>query len=814
MLYADIIIPLALPKNFTWLIPDGWANKQLIGCRVEVLLGKTKRYAGIVKKTHHTKPIGFEPKSIINIIDDEPLVYEKQLELWEWIAEYYMCTEGEVMQAALPAHFKLTSETILTYNEDAENSFTHLDDNAFLVAEALHIKKELKLTEVQQILDNKNVYAVIKQLIDAQICFAQESLHKKYKEKKDTFINLQSKYNNETNLAELLNANWSKAPKQLELLLAFIHLYKIEPDITQKQLLTKAGATASQLKALIDKNILIAEKRSVDRLPNLPPLSTINYQLSTAQQQAYQKIQNVFQEKPVCLLHGITASGKTEIYIKLIEEQLSQGKQTLYMLPEIALTGQIIRRLQKHFGGNVAVYHSKFNPNERVELWNKVKSGQIKIILGARSALFLPFKDLSLIIIDEEHDTSFKQQDPAPRYHARDAAIYYASLYNAKILLGSATPSIESYYNTQQKKYALVELTERFGEAKLPKIEIIDTKIIPTKDHSRVILSPILLENIATVLQKKEQAILFQNRRGYTLHQICATCGWIPHCEHCDVTLTYHKTKNQLQCHYCGTLYNLIYTCAACGSHKFVQRSFGTEKIEELLAEHFPQARIARMDIDSVRGKHDHEKLIQLFEQHRIDILVGTQMVVKGFDFERVSLVSIVDADALLSFANFRVNERAFQLIQQVSGRAGRKDANGKVVIQTSNPKHSVLALAQQHNYTAFVEQELLNRKQFSYPPFTRILMLRFKHKHKDIAEQSSQLMLQLLSTYKNYITGPAEPVINRIQNKYIYELMIKLPKDKLLMQNIKQNIENAIAVIHNKKGFSNVHIVPDVDTY
>ena len=814
MLYADIIIPLALPKNFTWSIPAAWANKKLVGCRVEVLLGKSKRYAGIVKQLHHQPPNGFEPKPIINIIDEEPLVYPKQLQLWEWISKYYMCTEGEVMQAALPAHFKLSSETILICNEDAENDFTALDDQTFLVAEALQIKKELRLTEVHQILDGKQVYAVIKKLIEAQICLVWESLTKKYKEKKDTFISLQTHYNNETALATLLNANWSKAPKQLELLLAFIHLYKTEPNITQKQLLTKAGATATQLKALIDKNILIAETRSVDRLPDVPKLSIVNYQLSIAQQLAYQQIQNVFKQKAVCLLHGITASGKTEIYIKLIEEKLAQGKQTLYILPEIALTGQIIRRLQKHFGGNVAVYHSKFNLNERVELWNKVKSGQIKIILGARSALFLPFKNLSFIIIDEEHDTSFKQQDPAPRYHARDTAIYYSSLYNAQVLLGSATPSIESYYNAQQKKYGLVNLTERFGEAQLPQIEIIDTKIIPTKDRSKIILSPILLENIATVLQKKEQIILFQNRRGYTLHQICSACSWIPHCEHCDVTLTYHKTKNQLQCHYCGSSYPLVYTCAACGSHQFVQRSFGTEKIEELLAEHFPQARIARMDIDSVRGKHDHEKLIQLFEQHRIDILVGTQMVVKGFDFEKVSLVGIVDADALLSFAHFRVNERAFQLIQQVSGRAGRKDANGKVCIQIANPQHPILVLAQQHNYAAFVEQELKFRQQFNYPPFTRILMLRFKHKHKDIAEQASQLMLQLLPIYKNYITGPAEPVINRIQNKYIYELMIKLPKDALLIQNIKQSIQDAVAVIHNRKGFSAVQIVPDVDAY
>jgi len=824
-MFAEIIIPLALPKNYTWSVPARMMEQVAIGCRVEVELGKNKRYAGLIKKLHSTRPEAFEPKDILNLLDTTAVVHEEQLKLWEWIAQYYMCSEGEVMAAALPSYFKLSSETILVFNEEFGDDFSSLDHDEYLVAEALLIKKELKLPEVQEILDSSHVYPVIKKLIEKKVAHVWESLKESYSPRKETFVVLNPIYDNEEKLSELLN-NWGRAPKQMELLLSYLHLQKTEGEVTKPELLKKSNASEAQLKGLADKNILLLKKREVDRINYLPKNISINFDLTNAQQQALQELQDIFTEKQVALLHGVTSSGKTLLYIKLIEQFLKEGRQVLYLLPEIALTSQIIRRLQKHFGGYIGIYHSKFNQNERIEIWNKVKTGELKIVLGARSALFLPFSNLGFIIVDEEHDTSFKQQDPAPRYHARDAAIYYASLYHAKVLLGSATPSVESYHNSRPidpdrngdgravaGKYGLVELMERYAGVEMPTIEIVDTKKILPKERTKTIVSPMLQEEIKKSLEKKKQVILFQNRRGYSPYQVCQVCGWIPHCKHCDVSLTYHKLTNKLHCHYCGTTYPLVLTCEACGSHQFVQRNFGTEKIEEQLEEIFPDARVARMDIDSVRGKKAHDNLIQLFEQNRIDILVGTQMVVKGLDFELVNLVGILDADSLLSFADFRVNERAFQLMEQVSGRAGRKDGEGKVMIQVANTRHPVLAYVQQHNYLSFFNEEIEGRKRYFYPPFSRLIMITFKHKMRDVAVNASNHFTAALQTkFGKYMVGPAEPVVNRVRNQYLMELLFKLPKDTHLISDCKKNILQQIAVLHNEKSFRSVVVIPDVD--
>jgi primosomal protein N' (replication factor Y) len=814
LLYAEVIIPLALPKNYTWAIPENLHTSQRTGSMVEVVLGKKKRNSGIVKQIHSNKPEAFDPKEILNVLDEEPQVYPQQLQLWEWMADYYMCSEGEVMQAALPSHLKLSSETNLSYNEEYGEDFSELDNEEFLVAEALLIKKELKLTEVQQILDASHVYHVIKRLLEKGVCMVWEALKEKYKEKKETYITLHAYYHNEENLSKLLN-EWSKnkAPKQLELLLAFLHLIKTVGEVTQPELLKKANATPAQLKGLAEKNILRLEKRSTDRIAGLPKEVKIDFQLSEAQLLAADDVLQVFNEKAVCLLQGVTASGKTQIYIKIIEQYVKSGKQVLYMLPEIALTAQIIRRLQKYFGGYITIYHSKFNPNERVEIWNKIKTGETKVVLGARSSLFLPFQDLGLVIVDEEHDPSFKQQDPAPRYHARDAAIYYASLFNAKVLLGSATPSIESYHNTQLGKYGLVKLTERYGNVKMPLIELVDVKTITTQNKGKVILSPQLTEAIAKTIEQNKQVILFQNRRGYSPYEICGTCGWIPQCENCDVTLTFHKARNKLQCHYCGTSYPVVLTCAACGSHNFIKKNFGTEKIEESLIEAFPNARIARMDYDSIKGKNDHDALIKLFEQQKIDILAGTQMVVKGLDFEHVNLVGIVDADGILNFTDFRVNERAFQLMEQVSGRAGRREEQGKVIVQVSNTKHPVLQFVQQHNYEYLYRFEIENRKNFFYPPFARVIQITCKHKEKHVAEEAANILGQFLSQhYASYLSGPAEPVVNRIRNQYLMELLLKLPKNAQMMKQCKKDILQEIAIIQSNKRYRSVSIISDVD--
>lgn len=816
--WAHIILPLALPVVYTYALPSHLLERALPGCRAEVVFGKNKKYAGIIKSVTDVKP-AYPTRLIQNVLDDAPLLYPQQLELWEWISGYYMCSEGEVMAAALPANFKLSSETILIFNEEAGDDFSHLTDDEFVVAEALLIKKQLQLTEVQQILDATHVYPVIKKLLDKNVCFIWEELNERYKIKKENYVLLHPQFATDDALSKILN-EWKGAPKQMELLLAFLHLQKTAGEVSQPALLKKSGATAAQLKGLVEKGIVWIERRAVDRILSLPKDVQIDFELSIKQQQCLDEIHTGFETKNVCLLHGVTGSGKTQLYIKLIEENFSNGKQVLYLLPEIALTAQVIRRLQKHFGGNIAIYHSKFNNHERIELWNKIRTGEVKIVLGARSALLLPFKELGLIIVDEEHDSSYKQQDPAPRYNARDVAIYYAGLFGARVLLGSATPSLESYYNARQNKYGLVYLDERFGGIELPEIEIINTRQVAQKSRpddpggrGKVMISPQLKEAMQQAFDQDRQVILFQNRRGYNPYLICRSCGYIPQCTHCDVSLTLHKYSNKLHCHYCGSTYPKLVECPACGTTDWLEKNFGTEKIEEQLENDFPKNRIARMDVDSVRGKTAHDNLIKLFEQHRIDVLVGTQMVVKGLDFDKVSLVGILDADGLLSFADFRVNERAFQLMEQVSGRAGRKHARGKVLIQAMNVQHPVLHLVQQHDYEKFYQYEIANRKEFLYPPFTRIVMLTLKHKDKAVVTAAAEKLAVLLrQDLKDLVVGPAAPVIGRLRNQYLMEIMLKLPKEPGMSMTYKKVIRNHINLMQSEKIYKAVHVIADVD--
>jgi primosomal protein N' (replication factor Y) (superfamily II helicase) len=807
--WAEVILPLAVPTNYTYAVPAHLQEQARPGCRVEVVFGRQRKYAGILKRLLTVKP-DYATREIGNVLDDEPILYPQQLAFWQWMSEYYMCSEGEVMAAALPAHFKLSSETVLVYNEESGGDFSQLGNEEFLVAEALEIKKELRLTEVQQLLDITHVYPLIKKLIDKKICFVWEAMDEKYAVKKEKYVLLNPAYHDEEKLGELLN-NWNRAPKQMELLLSYLHLQKTEGDVTQASLLKKSGASAVQLKGLEEKDIVRIEKRAVDRVKAISGDKVDDFEFSAAQQECSDAVAKSLAEKSICLLHGVTSSGKTQVYIRLIEKYFSGGQQVLYLLPEIALTAQIIRRLQKHFGGHIAVYHSRFNNNERVELWNKVRNGEVRMVLGARSALLLPFKDLGLIIVDEEHDPSYKQQDPAPRYHARDAAIYYGALIKAKVLLGSATPSVESYFNALSGKYALVELNERFGGIKLPVIEIIDTRQVAQK--GKVMISPQLRQAMQEALEKDRQVILFQNRRGYNPYLICGVCGFIPQCTHCDVSLTLHKFSNKLHCHYCGSTYPKLITCPACGSSNWLEKNFGTEKIEEQLEADFPKYRIARMDVDSIRGKTAHDSLIRMFEEHRLDILVGTQMVVKGLDFDKVSLVGILDADGLLAFADFRVNERAFQLMEQVSGRAGRKKEQGRVLIQATQVKHPVLHWVQQHDYKQFYAHEVETRKQFFYPPFSRIVLLTLKHKDRGTVESAASKLAALLKQdLKEYIVGPASPVVNRVRNQYLMEILIKLPKEPGMSLRYKKVIHNHIQLMASEKNYRAVRVVVDVD--
>jgi primosomal protein N' (replication factor Y) len=809
-MYAEIIIPLALPKNYTWAIPTEWAEGVMIGMRVEVMLGSNKRYAGIIKHILTEKPAGFNPKPILGVLDDAPIVYPAQLELWEWMASYYMCTEGEVMQAAVPSHLKISSESIFILNEGADVDSHQLSDTEYIVSEALQIKKQLSLIEIQKLLDKKSVYPVINKLIQKGICSVEETMHDKYTIKVENLLHLHPDYHSEAALEQLLN-DWTRAPKQLALLLSFLHLQKTEGHVQQKALLEKSGAAHAQLKALIDKNILVVEKRKIDRLAVDASMgNTSLHQLSAGQQLAYDSMIEQMKTHSVNLLHGVTGSGKTQIYAALIEHAIQSNQQALYMLPEIALTAQMIRRLKQYFGGKIAIYHSKFNPNERVEIWNKVKSGEIKIVLGARSALFLPYKNLSLIIIDEEHDASYKQQDPAPRYQARDTAIYYANQLGAKVVLGSATPSIETYYNAMQNKFGYYHLKERYSEGALPQMEIVDTK---KQNEQSAILTPQLLEAIKATVANNKQVILFQNKRGYAPYIICETCGWIPHCKQCDVSLTLHKGKNLLSCHYCGTAYPVLHTCEACGKQSFKQKSFGTEQIEEKLALALPHLRIARMDLDNIKGKNEHDHLIQQFERREIDVLVGTQMVVKGLDFEHVDLVGIVDADSLLNFNQYRVNERAFQMMEQVSGRAGRKNDQGKVIVQLSQTNHPVVGFVKEHDYFAFYDFEINNRKHFAYPPFSRLMSILFKHKENHIAEEAANHFLQSLDPLiQKTVMGPAQPIINRIRNKYIWELCVKITKQPQQLQIAKKQLLHFIQLIAVHPRYKSVQIIIDID--
>lgn len=814
--YAEIIIPLHLPQNYTWEIPQYLAQEATIGLRCEVAL-RNKKYTGIIKRLFDQAPVGFTPLPIFSILDKMPIVTPVQLKFWEWMADYYQCSEGDVMQAAVPSNFKLSSESVIRLEEDRVDQPLDADldfsDEEYLLAEALHIRRELRFPEIQQILEGTKVYPVVKKLIDRGICYIEETLKQKYREKKATFIGFHPKYLNPANLESLLN-EWKGAPAQLKILMLLRHMTVDEPEVLQSALLKKAEVSSSTLKALVDKNMLVSQSRSITRLATLPPFIDMDFTFTKVQQTAYDQLAQLMQQKKVNLLHGVTASGKTNLYLKLIEQIISAGKQVLYMLPEIALTSQIIRRLQRHFGGHVAVYHSRFNPNERVELWEKVQNNEVQVILGARSALLLPFNDLGLIIVDEEHDSSYKQQDPAPRYNARDAAIYYGSLYkHCPVLLGSATPSLETYYNATQGKYGLVGLHERFENVAMPVIELDNLSTLPREIPRPVLISPELELQIQATLKAHKQVILFQNRRGYSPYQICNTCGWIPQCKHCAVSLTYHKGRNKLVCHYCGTEYPLVSTCIACGGHDFQHKKFGTEQIEEAVATLFPTARVARMDYDSVKGKYSHDAMIQLFESQKIDILIGTQMVVKGLDFEQVSLVGILDADGLLSFADFRVGERAFQLMEQVSGRAGRKDGKGRVLIQVSNINHPVLQFVKNHDYLGMYHLELAQRKAFHYPPFTRLIRLIFKHRENQIARQAAAVVASALNRHAAIeVLGPAPAPIERVRGQYIWEILIKVPKAPGQLTQCRRIIDQQTAILHANKTYARVLIAADVD--
>ncbi len=816
MYFIDVILPIPLKQTFTYSVNKDEAFFLKPGMRVAVPFGKSKIYTGIVYKVHSNDPPSYETKSIDQILDETPIITEMQLKHWEWMASYYLCTLGEVIKAALPSAFLLESETIIKLNKDVSVEEENFSDDEFLVYEALLNQSSLHINDVRSVLDKKNVVAVTKSLFEKGVVTIEEEVYEQYTPKMKRYIKLAPQYTSEENLRELIDT-MNRAPKQKDVLMTLFMLSSQQKKPVASVLLQKqSGGTAATLKALLDKGILEEFFEQRDRVRYDGEANNPIKGLSQVQQTAFDQVKESFKTQDIVLLHGVTASGKTELYVKLIAESLAKGEQVLYMLPEIALTTQLISRLQKYFGAQVSVYHSKYSVNERVEVWNNVLASAAKaqIVIGARSSLFLPFKNLGLVVIDEEHEPSFKQYNPAPRYHGRDAAIVLANLHKAKTLLGSATPSLESYYNAIHGKYGLVELSERFGKVLMPEISLVDIKEKHKKRLMTGHFSDRLLEEIREALSLGEQVILFQNRRGFSPFVECTTCGIAPQCPNCDVSLTFHRHKNQLRCHYCGYHMQMLVSCMACGSETLDTKGFGTEQIENEIKTLFPEITVARMDQDTTRGKHAYAKLIEKLENREIDILVGTQMVAKGLDFRNVTLVGVMNADALLNFPDFRAHERAFQLLQQVSGRAGRTEKRGKVLVQTYNPYHQILQQVSVNDYNGMYEQQTEDRYQFKYPPYYRTVKITFKDRNFDKMQKASVWFARALQRpFSEHVLGPEQPPVGRVRNQFISHIMLKIPKKQSLKKTkeVVAKIQRSFSAI---KEFSSVRVVIDVDNY
>ena len=781
--------------------------------RIAVSFGKSKMYTGLVLNIHTNAPTLYEAKEIHQILDEIPLVNEKQLQHWQWIANYYMCSLGDVYRASLPSAFLLESETII-YKNDAFLDETILADDEFLIFEALHQQSQLTIHQVIAILGKKKVMPIVNALLKKEAIVIKEEIYEQYKPKLVKYVRLHKNYTSDDSLGKLL-AELSRAKKQREAVLGFFQLSTSKKPIKAKDLEEKAAVSSTILKSLVDKEILEFYHIQIDRVQYKGDTNDLKV-LNEFQEKALAEIKETFKEKDVTLLHGITSSGKTEVYTKLIQEVLDEGKQVLFLLPEIALTTQIIVRLQYYFGEQISVFHSKYSINERVEVWNNVLNNKPKarIILGARSSVFLPFSNLGLIVVDEEHETSYKQFEPSPRYNARDAAIVLAKIHKAKILLGSATPSLETYYNAQQNKYGFVELNRRHGNVQLPKIELINVKEKHRKKEMKGHFSDRLLTLIQEALDLKEQVILFQNRRGYSPVVECKTCGVSPECPNCDVTLTFHKFKHELRCHYCSYQRAMPNSCGACGSNTLDTKGFGTEQIELELKEIFPAFKIGRMDLDTTRGKHGYQKIIGAFEAKEIDVLVGTQMLSKGLDFENVSLVGILNADTMLNFPDFRAHERGYDMMVQVSGRAGRSKKQGNVAIQTYNPFHQILQQVSTTNYTEMYKEQLQERYQYKYPPYYRLIKITLKHRdYNKVDSGVNWLFKALYSSFGEHVLGPTAPAVARIRNQYIKNIIIKIPPKQGLVHTKSQitKIRNTFEAVAD---FRPIRFIIDVDAY
>lgn len=818
MTVAEVLLPFPIPKYFTYAIPSDLVAEVKLGVRVVVHFGSRKVYTGIVRCVKTIDGIDFVTKDIIGVIDEQPIVSEFQFLFWEWLSGYYLCSQGEVMNVALPSAFKLASETKLVLKQDFDIDKEALSDKEYIIYEALLLQSVLTLSELQKITNQSNVAKLINTLIKSGMITVEEELNYRYKAKIVKYISLAPEYeDSEESLQGLMADLERKAFRQMEILLKYIQLSNYLSDNVievEKRALTKDDKGASALvAAMIKKGIFVVEEKEQSRLIEYKQEKSVDsIEFSEKQRVAFDEINTSFSNKSVVLLKGVTGSGKTEIYIKLIDKVLNDGKQALLLLPEIAITAQIVNRLKSYFGKSVVVYHSKFNDNERIEIWNSVLgSNKAQLIIGARSAMFMPFKNLGLIIVDEEHDNSYKQSDPAPRYNARDASIFLASLYGAKVLLGSATPSVESYYNAKIGKYGLVELNERFGGVLLPEIVVADMSEERKNKTLKSHLSSMLFNEVNQALAQSEQVILFQNRRGFASYIECNKCGWTHHCKNCDVTLTYHKGLRMMKCHYCGYTANVPMKCEQCGSEDLQFKGFGTEKIEDEMPLLFPHARIGRMDLDTTSAKHAHQTIIDDFDDGGIDILIGTQMITKGLDFKNVAVVGVLNADSIINYPDFRSFERSFQLITQVSGRAGRQQKRGRVVVQTSKPHHSAIRYAIDNDYDSMYQSQIDERREYGYPPFSRMIKIIVKAKDKELLDKKSVKIAQILKRLDIAILGPQEPIIPRIQNYYISHILIKLHRNAMLPE-VKSHIYRLITDFVNSTEGRGLRIAIDVD--
>lgn len=812
--FIDVLLPLPLPRAFTYWVNEAEFDFLSPGFRVGVPFGKTKLYTGLVYKKHRVAPQAYPPKTIEVILEDHPIVTPQQIQFWEWMSDYYRCSMGNILRAALPSAFLLTSETFISRVKEIEIDWDGLNDEAYLVLEALE-QRDLLIEDIQAIVQRKTVLPLLQTLIEKGCVQTLQSLKEKYKPKKHRYLRIHPDHLTDEALSSLFD-QLKRAPKQSAFLLGLNQLKNKEEWVKLSLLKKRLDVTSSLVRILLDKGVIEEQWVQEDRMLLKEMNGDSKQVLSFAQQTALDDIQHQWEEKEVVLLEGVTSSGKTEVYFSLIEEQLKKEKQVLFLLPEISLTAQMVQRLQKRFGEQVTVFHSKFSIHERVEVWKNIlhNSPKARIVLGARSAIFLPFNRLGLIVVDEEHESSFKQFDPAPRYQARDAAIVLANQYKCKLLLGSATPSIESRFNVERKKYGHVQLLERFGEAVLPLVQTIDLKEAHKKKEMKGLFSKTLFEQIENNLLEGKQIILFQNRRGYAPLLECHTCGHIPQCTNCDVSLTYHQYNHQLRCHYCGYHIAKPIQCVVCSGPSLELKGTGTQQIEEQVQQYFPQAKVERMDWDSTRGKWSFESIIERFTTGEVNILVGTQMVTKGLDFKNVGLVGVINADPLLFFPDFRAHERAFQLLTQVAGRAGRSSEQGKVLIQSFSPAHPVLKQVIQTNYEAHYTQQIHERRVFDYPPFFRLIRISLKARDYQKAQQAGQWLHDVLAQHlKTPILGPVDPVVARVRNQYIKQLLLKYP-DNTSRKRIKDVLSNTLKSIEAIGQFRSVKINVDVDPF